>query len=155
MSNPEFVERLARVESGRVPTWVWDDIQRYIQAHEGRSVVVSVKLQKRKRSTNLNAFYWGFIVTPVCQALRDFGNMVDAEETHDFLKEHVGKLNQIIVLPTGEWFKAAGSTKKMTGTEMVKYIEIVRAWAAENLNLTLPFPNEHPDYTPQPTEKGN
>lgn len=154
MANPEFIERYARIEGGRIPMRVWDDVNLYAQAHEGRAVVVTVKLQKRKRSVNLNAFYWGFIVTPICQSLRQFGNMVDVEETHEFLKEHVGKLNQVIVLPTGEWFRAPGSTKKMTGSEMVQYIEILRAWAAENLGLSLPFPNEHPDNTPQQPEKG-
>lgn len=149
-----FLERIVHVDAGRINPTLWDDIQMYARQFEGKNVIVTVKQQKRKRSLNLNAFYWGFIVTPIMQALRDFGNMVDAEETHEFLKEHVGKLNQIIVTPDGEVHKAPGSTKKMSGSEMVKYIEIVRAWAAEVLGLPLPFPNEHPDYTPQP-KKGS
>lgn len=155
MANPHFIERIVRIDGGKFPIWLWDEAQNYVQAYDGKSVCFTIKVQRKKRSVNLNAFYWGFIVTPICQALRDFGNMVDQEETHEFLKEHVGKLNQIIVLPSGEWFSAPGSTKKMTGSEMVKYIEIIRAWAAENLDLSLPFPNEHPDSVPQPTERTN
>jgi hypothetical protein len=88
------------------------------------------------------------------ETLRELGNMVDVEETHEFLKAHVGKLKQVIVTAGGEVHFAPGSTKKMTGSEMVKYIEQIRAWAAEILEISLPFPNEHPDNTPKP-KKGD
>jgi hypothetical protein len=148
MSN--FFERIVKLEKGQLPNWLLDELTAYIRAFDGtKPFVFTVKEQKRKRSVNLNAFYWGYIVTPIMQALRDFGNMVDQEETHEFLKEHVGKLNQIIVTPDDEIHRAPGSTKKMSGSEMVKYIEVIRAWAAEVLNLPLKFPNEYPDSPPE------
>jgi hypothetical protein len=150
MASKDFKEWFVRVEDGKVGVWVWDAILDAVRAHEGKNFTITLREQKRKRSVNLNAFYWGFIVTPVMEALRELGNYVDVEETHEFLKQHVGKLKQVIVTAGGEVHFAPGSTKKMSGSEMVKYIEMIRAWAAEVLNIALPFPNEHPDSTPQP-----
>lgn len=145
----DIKEWKGRVQNGMLPVWIWDEVQRSVQALEGKNMVISLREQKRRRSLSLNAFYWGFIVTPIMEALREFGNMVDQEETHEFLKAHVGKLNQVIVTPDGEIHRAPGSTKKMTGSEMVKYIEMIRAWAAETLDLALKFPNEYPDCEPK------
>lgn len=144
MSARDFKEWVGRVENGKMPLWIWDAIQKMAPGYEGKNLIVTIREQKRKRSLNLNAFYWGFVVEPIMQMLRHAGNNYDLEDTHEFLKAEVGRLSQVLVLPDGEVKKTPGSTKKMTGSEMVLYIEKIRAWAAE-FGLEIAFPNEYPD----------
>lgn len=147
--SSEHKDFVGMVQGGRLPAHVIDGLQDTARLFEGKNVVVTIKQQRKTRSLNLNAFYWGFVVAPVTRMMREAGNYVDDEEVHEFLKREIGGLSQVIVLPDGEIKKAPGSTKKMTGSEMVLYIEKIRAWAAD-FGCVIAFPNEYP----QPQSKG-
>lgn len=114
-----------------------------IRSFAGKRVKFSIALATKSRSLNQNAYMWSAVIPPITAAFREAGNSVDDEDVHEYLKTHVGKLRQVVVTPAGEVQKIPGSTKRLTSGEMEIYLEKVRAWAAENLQIVIPLPNEH------------
>lgn len=129
------------VVNGKLPQKVSEQIMAVLRSAEGKRVTVSIREQKRVRSLSANAYYWGVVIPPIVAMFRDEGNMVDAEDTHEFLKEHVGKVRQVIVTPDGEVVRAAGSTAKLSTAEFGDYVAKIKAWAAE-FGIHIPEPGE-------------
>lgn len=74
------MKRLATVEGGRLEL-------SGLEAFEGKRVVVSVELEKGRRSNAANARYWGVIV-PVCASILSQGRELplSPDQTHWLLK---------------------------------------------------------------------
>ncbi|HYH64314.1 MAG TPA: recombination protein NinB [Urbifossiella sp.] len=136
------LEFVAPVVDGRLPERDARRIGEAIRKLGGKRVAITVAEVKKTRSGQQNRYYWGMVVKLVTDAFRDGGNMVNAEDVHDFLKTHVGKLTQVLVTADGEVFRAPGSTTKLTTAEFSDYVEAVRAWAKEVLDLDIPTPDE-------------
>jgi hypothetical protein len=126
---------------GRIPSLVWERLAGAVSRLPGKRFIITLKEQKRKRSVNQNAYYWGVVVAAITQMFRDAGNYVDGEDVHEFLKLRVAKLSRMIVTPDGEVHKSLGSTTKLSTMEFEVYLERVRAWAAE-YGCIIPLPNE-------------
>lgn len=126
---------------GRIPASVWERLGETVSRLPGKRFIITLKEQKRKRSVNQNAYYWGVVVAAITQMFRDAGNYVDGEDVHEFLKLRVAKLSRMIVTPDGEVHKSLGSTTKLSTMEFEVYLERVRAWAAE-YGCVIPLPNE-------------
>jgi hypothetical protein len=109
--------------------------------HENKDICITVERKRKKRSLSQNAYYWG-IVIPACRAiLEEYGNDVDDEETHSFLKEHVGKLTSSVV--DGKGRKAiTKSSAALSTAEFEQYILRVTVWAATE-GVVIQSPNEH------------
>jgi hypothetical protein len=129
------------VTNGKLPKDISERIGSVISGMEGKRLVVAIREQKKRRSLQANAYLWAAVYPPIVAMFRDAGNMVDDEDVHAYLKEHVGKLSQILVLPDGEVVKIPGSTSKLTTTEFQDYIAKVSAWAAE-FGVGVPLPHE-------------
>lgn len=99
-----------------------------------------LKITKRsKRSLSQNAYYWGVVVQLVHQGLRDMGNDVSLQETHNFLK---AKFNykEIVNTATGLVLEIPRSTSDLKKDEFALYIEDIQQFAAEYLNVFIPNP---------------
>ncbi len=134
-------EFLGRVTNGKLPGRIFDDLAEVARRFDGKTLVVSIREQKRRRSTNQNAYYWGVVVLRVTAMFREAGNYVDDNDVHEFLKANVGKLKQNFVTPDGEVLSGPASTAKLTTTEFEVYLEKVRAWAAQ-WGCEIPLPHE-------------
>ncbi|WP_020474203.1 recombination protein NinB [Zavarzinella formosa] len=129
------------VENGRLPDHVARKVGAAIRQFTGKRIVISVREAKRGRSLAQNALLWSCVYPPIVAAFREAGNMVDAQDVHEFLKQRVGRLRQVIVCPkTGEVMMGPGSTRRLSKTEMTDYIHNVVAWAAEVLDLEIQLP---------------
>jgi hypothetical protein len=128
-------------DGGKIPTHILHRLIDAVSKAPGNRFVLTLKEQKRKRSLNQNAYYWGVVIPPILALLREHGNYVDAEDVHEFLKLRVGKLSRMIVTPDGEVQKSLGSTAKLSKMEFEAYLERVRAWAAE-FGVAIALPNE-------------
>ena len=137
------LEFVCPVVDGRLPEDAARRVGQAIRAFDGKRVTISVAEVKKTRSGNANRYYWGCCVSLITDAFRDAGNMVNADDTHEFLKTHVGKLQQVLVTADGEVFRGPGSTAKLTPTEFGDYVEAVKAWAADMLDLQIPSPDEY------------
>lgn len=101
---------------------------------------VIVEKRKKKRSNNQNAYYW-LTVAMIRDRLIDLGHDVDSETTHEMLK---GRLlySEMIDENSGEIIKIPRSTKKLGTSEFMDYIEDVKRFSAEVLDLVLPDPED-------------
>jgi len=115
-------------------------------AFTGMNVEVQVKRKRKTRSTAQNDYYWGVIVPRVLYALNDINgttmqssNKEHSELIHAFLK---AKFLPPVVMSdaTGQAMELPPSTKRLTTVEMMNYIDDVRAWALEFLDIDIPEP---------------
>lgn len=101
----------------------------YAEVHQGKN-----------RTSPQNRYYHGVIVPMVCEGLRELGNDVNNDETHDILKALF--LSKDVELPGGEVLPVPGSTRKLSTEEFNQLIEKIQRWAAEYLSITIPDPGE-------------
>lgn len=121
-------------------------IRALLEAHEGKQVVVTVARFVKRRSVRQNRFYFGFVLKPIWEALRDLGNDYTPEEAHLILKGTVGGLKKPVFDRDGEvidW--VVTSSTKLTTMEWEEWMERIRAWAMLHLGLKIPYPNEMSD----------
>lgn len=110
--------------------------------HEGKDVRIRIERKRKRRSLSQNAYYFGVVIPMVRQLLLDYGNEVDDEETHAFLKEHVGKLTTSVVGKSGRRMAITKSSASLTTAEFEEYLLRVRKFAAQE-GVQIPEPNEH------------
>ena len=102
---------------------------------------VSIEKLYRKRSNPQNAYLWGVVYPLVLQGFNQVGyNLIDNEEVHSFCKNRF--LKKMLVSDSGEMFETIGSTRKLTTMEFNEYIENIKQFAYEYLNMNIPEPNE-------------
>lgn len=111
-------------------------------AHEGKDVRVTIERKRKQRSLSQNKYYWGVVIPAVRGLLLDYGNEVDDEETHSFLKEHVGKLTTSVVGKSGRRVAITKSSASLSTAEFEEYLLRVRKFAAQE-GVQIPEPNEH------------
>lgn len=97
-----------------------------------------------QRSLAQNAYYWKIIVPLVFDGLRNMGfdEVRYMDDAHEVLKSLFLK-SQIVNHDTGELLvEKVGSTTKLSTVLFMDYIDSIIKWAAEYLNIQIPFPNE-------------
>lgn len=146
----------AKVKNGKI---VFDNptaFAVYIQRFEGKEIEISAE-RASKRTLPQNKYYFGVVVQMVLDRLIDLGYQVcdliqiaqdggadqnlTAEDVHDFLKS---KFNRVTVFSetNGEVLGTiGGSTKTLPPEEFTNYIERIRQWAAESLDIDIPNPD--------------
>ena len=104
-------------------------------------VTIEVKKARVQRSLMQNAYYFGVVVTMVQERLRDLGHDITKEDTHDLLR---GRLlfTELIDEKTGEVVKIPKSTKNLTKAEFMDYLEDIKRFGAEVLDIVIPDPGE-------------
>jgi hypothetical protein len=138
----DLLDLTFKPEQGKIPTSVLHRLIDAVAKMDGKRLILTLKEQKRKRSLNQNAYLWGVVYARIVEVFREYGNNVDAEDVHAYLKDHVGKLKQFFVTPDGEVLTGPGSTAKLTTQEFEVYVENVRGWAIDTLGVAIPLPNE-------------
>lgn len=106
----------------------------------GKTVKLTITAKGKKRSNPQNRYYHGVVVPLIKDALIDLGHDVDEDDTHYFLK---GKFNSVeIENKSGITEEMPGSTAKLSTFEFEAYLDRIRMWAAQFLNIYIPLPNE-------------
>lgn len=132
------------VKNGKLSDQAGKNIAQVIRQMEGKHLLITIAEQKRPRSNNQNRYYWGVVVRYVLQMFLDAGNTIDVMQVHEYLKEHVGGLTDIIIDPAGKRRPITRSSTRLTTQEFEEYAEKIRAWAAE-FGMIIPLPNEETD----------
>lgn len=110
---------------------------------KGKQIIITIKESKKSRRHVFNRFYWGVVIRPIFKGLYDIGyntSEIDEESVHAYLKGRF--LTKRIANDEGEFIELQGSTRKMTNTQMLEYLEQVVQWAAEFLGIQINFPWE-------------
>lgn len=137
------IEFESPVERGHFSPLVRGQIVDVLRRMEGKRLKVKLSEVRRKCSTPQKRYYWGVIIPEVRQMFVDAGNIIDDEEVHDYLKEHVGKLTKAVIDPRGDSKKIVRSITDTETPEFSTYMEAIWAWAAQ-MGCQIPSPNERP-----------
>ena len=120
---------------------LFDEEVRSMSREKDYEVTVEVKPRKRYRSTIQNAYYWGIVVAMISERLRELGHDVDRDLTHEFLKGRF-LFTELLDPSTGEVMRIPKKTSELTTSEFMDYLEYVKQFAAETLDIYVPDPNE-------------
>ena len=115
------------------------------QFDELRDGIYLVKVSPRKvRSLSQNAYYWAVVCGMVKDGLRDAGYdaVMTDEDAHEVMK-HLFLKKEIVNKNTDERIPSVRSTTELTTFEFSEYIEQIISWAAQYLNIVIPYPNEY------------
>lgn len=137
------LEFFSRVTNGKLAEGVSLTLRELITKMEGKNLVITVKEQGKRRSDRQNAFYWGVVIPLIKQLFEDAGTTCAPEDVHCYLKEHVGGMMKVIILPDGSRRAIVESSTKLTTVQWEDYMEKVRAWAA-GWGVVIALPSESP-----------
>lgn len=109
---------------------------------EGRYSLIIEKKRKPKSNPQL-AWLYGQIYPHVLKGLIDAGweDITNIDQTDAYCKSLFAN-TEIVNRHTGEAMTVPALKRDMTTTEFSTYVEAIRQWAAEFLNVNIPDPGE-------------
>lgn len=143
MSSTAF--HFSRIEGGQFTS---RRVRQLIAQLEGQSVEVMVRKRRSYRTNSANAYYWGVVVAMIGNHLRQHGltgphgGPITDEQVHELLAAKFLRESVLINPDTGEYVEVVKSTKTLTKSEFGDYVMMCKQWAAEDLSLQIPDPNE-------------
>ena len=99
--------------------------------------VVTIEKKKEKRSLNANAYYW------VLMSILEKETGQDSDSLHDYFKTKFLPKRKVVFKQTGEENEVQGSTAELDSFNFFEYVDKVRAFAIQELDIYLPNPNEY------------
>ena len=104
--------------------------------------VVTITPNRKTRSNQQNAYLWGLVYPSVLLGLQDAGwEITNEEQVHEYCKQAFAA-REVINKDTGEVLSLPNSTARMQTAEFNVYVDKIKAFALEYLNITIPEPNE-------------
>mgnify|MGYP002682657740 FL=1 len=110
---------------------------------KGVAIVLQCEEFKEKRSNPQNRYYHGVVVELVRRGLKDLGwepKACSAEAVHEMLKREYLTVDEHV--KDGVFLKRTRSTTELDTAEFSQYLEHCKQFAAENLGVLIPDPNE-------------
>lgn len=112
-------------------------------------IVVTVKRRRKQRSSPQNRYYRGVLLPHLLRALIEAGNNFliegnaeDLKYLHGWMKDLHLRNGVDVVDANGVVHTLPPSTTRNSPTEQEEYHDRIRQWAADNLNYSIPLPNE-------------
>lgn len=118
-----------------------DRLLQWASQYPGKNVVVKFDRKGSKRSSPQNRYYWGIVIKEITLRLRELGHTwMNDEETHQLMKL---KFNyEQLISEHGEVLELPKSTTSLTKTQFAEYVEKIRMWAADFLDIDIPDPGK-------------
>lgn len=133
------VECVVRVEQGQIKLWSRQWFASQLKQLKDGDYSLTLKT-KGRRSNRQNSYYWAVVVPMIAEELRELGNDVSDELTHEYLKGRFNKTE--LVGAGGEYLgDVSDSTTKLNKEEFAQYVDKCVQFAAETLGVTIPPPN--------------
>jgi hypothetical protein len=131
-----------RIESGRLEIHNRERFVDAIKAARDGPVIVTIERAHATRSASQNAYYHGVVVKLISEHTG-----YSPKETHELLKalhlpRDLASDGRNGVLMGAEQYVLGGSTAKLNKVEFGEFVEAVRRWAAEEIGLAIPDPQE-------------
>lgn len=108
-------------------------IQTFLRDRRQPQVQVEFTQPRLARSKKANAYYWAVVLKTISE---ETGHT--SEEIHEYFKTEL--LPRKWVGIGGREREVPKSTTELTMPEFSEYLERVRAWAAQELKMTIPLP---------------
>lgn len=115
----------------------------FFKAAENGCYMLTVTRQRRGRTLNQNEWLWGCVYPVLLDGLLAAGwEFTSIEQVHEFFKKQMA-LDKVVNYETGEIVEIPKSTATMDTQQFSTYIEALRQYAEEFLNVTIPQPDKH------------
>jgi hypothetical protein len=112
----------------------------------GRYRITVDKYRKNKSNPQLGYLFAG-VYPLVLKALNDAGwEFTSVDEVDEYCKSMFSS-REVLNRHTGEILDIPGLKRDMTTTEMMTYVEAIRDWASEYLNVYIPEPESQIDFS--------
>lgn len=131
-SKATFAGRVS--DDGKLELWNQSGYVAYLRHLAGEKVVVTVSRDKATRSSEQNRFYWSGVVGLMAEELGYSKDDMHAILAYKFLRMEAET-------PAGT-LPFVRSTASLKTDEFERYIEDIRIWAASDLGIVIPTPNE-------------
>ncbi len=129
-------------DTGLLQKNVTKQIQAYLKAMSGQTVIIEISKKRKQRSQNQNKYYWGVVIQFFKDGALDmWGEHLDSEQCHEYLKMHCN-YKEFINEATGVMFKIPQSTTDANTLQFEVYLERCRKLIYEYFNIVVPLPNE-------------
>jgi len=117
-------------------------IRNYMEQLPDGRYSVEVKEAKSKRSLQQNNYRWGVVIPTIIKRFDEGGQIWTPEEVNYLIKKETGMYIEYKQLPSGKFQEIVVETRGKSKATFEEFMEKVRAWAAQELLLTIPMPNE-------------
>lgn len=130
------------IVSGKIRLYHEEEFRKNIKLFEDCEIVLEVVKKTRTKSTKQLGYYYAAVIPIIQKAVYEvYQETVTAEEVHDLMKKKFNAL-EIVNAQTGEIEVFGRSTKKLQTWQFEEFLEKVRRWAKEFLEVDIPLPNE-------------
>lgn len=114
----------------------------FFRATPDGSYMLSITKQRKGRTLNQNEWLWGCVYPILLDALLDAGwEFTSVEQVHEFFKKLMAQ-DRVVNYETGEIVEIPKSTATMDTQQFSTYIDKLREYAEEFLNVTIPRPDK-------------
>lgn len=114
----------------------------FFRATPDGSYMLSITKQRKGRTLNQNEWLWGCVYPILLDALLDTGwEFTSVEQVHEFFKKLMAQ-DRVVNYETGEIVEIPKSTATMDTQQFSTYIDKLREYAEEFLNVTIPSPDK-------------
>ena len=108
-----------------------------VKKNDNAGIELVLKVIVDKRSNEQNSYYWGAIVAPIKEGLKDlWGEEVTLQETHDLLRNRFCSSERWNDA-TGEYIRIPRSTTSLSTADFVNYCDKCKLFALEELRIDL------------------
>jgi hypothetical protein len=111
-----------------------ESLWKILRTLKERKYAIEIKQYREGRSNPQNRYYWGVVLS-----LLSNHTGFTPEEMHETLKQKF--LFTFKPLPTGEEIKIPGSTADLDTAQFEEYLEHVKRFAIQELDVLIPDPN--------------
>lgn len=108
---------------------------------DGWEVEVEITRLRATRSQKQNAYYWGVVIHPISEHTG-----YPPDDVHELLKAIFIPKPMAILKGNGDivgQYVLGGSTRSMNTEEFSDFTERIKEWAATELDIYIPDPDEH------------
>ena len=112
-----------------------ESLNNALKYFEGKEVDVIIKLHSSRRSNQQNKYYWAVIV----KLISDHTGFT-SDEVHEILLDKFAEKKELKI--GDEIHFVADRSHKMKTDAFERYTEQIRIWAASELGVVIPLPNE-------------
>ena len=128
-----MAEFRGKIEDGKLKLRDMEEYHRVVSDLEGEEIYLKIKEWKNRRSDRQNRYYYGVVIRILSEDLGYSKDLIHALMSKKFLEEKV-VLGEM-VLP---------STRNLKTDEFEEYLRNIRMWAARDMDIYIPTPNEAP-----------
>lgn len=105
--------------------------------------MINITKQRKGRTLNQNDWLWGCVYPILLDGLLDAGwEFTSVEQVHEFFKKQMAQ-DKVVNYTTGEIVEIPISTAIMDTQQFAMYIDALRAYAEDFLNVTIPEPDKN------------